>query len=146
VGRRDELLQLAGAAGGLTGEERYRKVIAPQRFGWIQDEVKRGQYEESLVLFERMLGHDARDAEVLFGRGEVHRLRDEAGDAARALADLDAASRLQAAPAVTFRSLGLLHQQRNEAAAATRAFEAYLSRMPDAPDGAMVRAYLAELK
>ena len=82
----------------------------------------------------------------MFGRGEVHRLRDEDGDPARALADLDAASRLQAAPAVTFRSLGLLHRQRNDAAAAALAFEAYLSRLPGAPDAAMVRAYLAELK
>ena len=145
-GRRDELLQLAGAAGGATGEDRYRKVIAPLRFGWILDEVKRGQYEESVVLFTRLLQRDPQDAEVLFGRGEVQRLRDEQGDAARALADLDQASRLPAAPAVTFRSLGLLHKQRNDAAAAAQAFDTYLARMPDAPDAAMVRAYLAELK
>ena len=144
--RRDELLQLAGAAGGLTGEERYRKVIAPLRLGWIQDEVKRGQYEESLVVFNRLLKRDPKDAEILFARGEVHRLRDEQGDGDRALADLEQAAALPAVPALAFRSLGLIHKQRKDAAAATRAFEAYLARMPDAPDAAMVRAYLGELK
>lgn len=145
-GRRDELLELAGTAGGITGEDRYRKAIAPLRFGWLQDEVKRGQYEESLILFDRMLGKDGQDVEVLFSRGEVYRLRDEDGDAPRALADLQRASTLAKAPPETFRSLGLLHKQRNDAPAAVQAFETYLSQAPQAPDAAMIRGHLAELK
>jgi predicted Zn-dependent protease len=146
AGRRDELLQLAGDGGGLVGADRLRNAIAPLRFGWLQDEVKRGQYEESLVLFGRMLQKNPKDAEVLYARGEVLRLRDEAGDGDKALADLEAASRLPDAPALAFRSLGLIHRHRNEAAAAVPAFEAYLAQAPDAPDAAMVRGYLAEMK
>jgi tetratricopeptide (TPR) repeat protein len=128
------------------GADRLRNAIAPLRFGWLQDEVKRGQYEESLVLFGRMLQKNPKDAEVLYARGEVLRLRDEAGDGDKALADLEAASRLPAAPALAFRSLGLIHRQRNEPAAALPAFDAYLAQAPDAPDAAMVRGYLAEMK
>jgi predicted Zn-dependent protease len=146
AGRRDELLQLAGDAGGVTGADRFHAAIAPLRFGWLQDEVKRGQYEESLVLFGRMLEKNPQDAEVLYARGEVLRLRDEAGDGDKALADLEAASRLPAAPALAFRSLGLIHRQRNEPAAALPAFETYLAQAPDAPDADMVRGYLAEMK
>lgn len=146
AGRRDELLQLAGDAGGDLGLERYRKVIAPLRFGWLQDEVKRGQYEESLILFGRMLGKDPQDAEVLYARGEVFRLRDEGGDVEKALVDLAAASRLPKPPAEAFRSLGLVHKQRNDKPAAARAFEAYLAQAPQAPDAALVRSYLAELQ
>jgi predicted Zn-dependent protease len=146
AGRRDELLQLAGDGGGLVGADRLRNAIAPLRFGWLQDEVKRGQYEESLVLFGRMLQKNPKDAEVLYARGEVLRLRDEAGDGDKALADLEAASRLPDAPALAFRSLGLIHRHRNEATAAVPAFEAYLAQAPDAPDAAMVRGYLAEMK
>jgi beta-barrel assembly-enhancing protease len=146
AGRRDELLQLAGDAGGITGADSYRKVIAPLRLGWLQDEVKRGQYEESLVLFDRMLKKDAKDVEVLFARGEVYRLRDDAGDLPRALADLEVASRLPRAPAETFRGLGLVHKQRNDRAAAAQAFETYLAQAPQAADAAMVRGYVAELK
>jgi beta-barrel assembly-enhancing protease len=146
AGRRDELLALAGAAGGDKGEDRYRKAIAPLRLGWLRDEIKRGQYEESLVLFERMLQREPKDAEALYARGEVYRLREDAGDGERALADLDSASRLPQAPAESFRSLGLLHRQRNENGAALMAFQSYLAQAPQAPDAAMVRAYLTELK
>jgi hypothetical protein len=132
AGRRDELLQLAGTAGGITGEDRYRQAIAPLRFGWLQDEIKRGQFEESLVLFDRMLKKDAKDVEVLYARGEIYRLRDDGG--------------VLKAPPETFRSLGLIHQQRRDKAAATRAFENYLAQAPQAPDAAMVRSYLTELK
>jgi len=146
AGRRDELLQLAGTAGGITGEDRYRQAIAPLRFGWLQDEIKRGQFEESLVLFDRMLKKDPKDVEVLYARGEIYRLRDDGGDADRALADLNVASGILKAPPETFRSLGLIHQQRRDRAAAARAFENYLAQAPKAPDAAMVRSYLTELK
>jgi predicted Zn-dependent protease len=146
AGRRDELLALAGNDGGDKGEARYRKAIAPMRLGWLHDEIKRGQYEESLVLFERMVGHDADDAEALYARGEIYRLRGDRGDAERALADLDRASRLRKPPAEAFRSLGLLHQQRNETVAAAQAFQSYLAQAPQAADAAMVRSYLTDLK
>jgi predicted Zn-dependent protease len=146
AGRRDELLELAGSGGGDRGEARYRKAIAPLRLGWLQDEVKRGQYEESLILFDRMVARDAKDAEALYARGEVYRLREEGGDAERALADLDRASRLATAPAEAFRSLGLLHKQRNDPVAAAKAFQSYIAMAPQAGDAAMVRSYLTELK
>lgn len=146
AGRRDELLQLAGDAGGELGAERLRKVIAPLRPGWLQDEVKRGQYEESLILFGRMLKKDPQDAEVLQARGEVFRRRDEPGDADKALADLQRASRLPGAPAETFRSLGLVHRQRNDPAAAAQALETYLAKAPQAPDAGLLRSYLEEMK
>ena len=137
---------MAGDAGGNLGADSYRKAIAPLRFGWLQDEVKRGQYEESLVLFDRMLKKDARDADVLFSRGEVYRLRDDGGDVEKALADLDGAGRLAKAPAETFRSLGLLHRQRNDRGAAVKAFETYLAQAPQAPDADLLRGYLAEMQ
>jgi len=144
--RRDELLQLAGTAGGDVGADRYRKAIAPLRLGWLQDEVKRGQYEESLVLFDRMLKKDPKDVEVLFARGEVYRLRDDGGDSDRALADLGRATGMEKAPPETFRSLGLVQQQRQDKAGAVQSFQAYLDKSPQAADAAMVRGYLAELQ
>jgi len=146
AGRRDELLQMAGDRGGDTGAQRFRQAIAPLRFGWIQDEVKRGQYEESLLLFDRLLQRDAQDAEALYARGEVYRRRDDGGDLERALADLHQATEAKAPPAEAFRSLGLVHKQRNDSAGALKAFEHYLAQAPDAPDASLVRSYLTELK
>jgi tetratricopeptide (TPR) repeat protein len=139
-------MELAGTAGGVTGEERYRAVIAPFRLGWLQDEVKRGQYEESLVLFDRLVADDPHDADVLFARGEVRRLRGDGTDGERALVDLGAAAQMPAARADVFRSLGLLYRQRNDPAAAQQAFQRYLAQAPQAPDAPMVRSYLTEWK
>ena len=69
--RRDDLLALAGDRGGRLGESEFRKAIAPLRFQWIRDEIRRGQSEESLVLFDRLLARDKDDVEVLYARGEV---------------------------------------------------------------------------
>lgn len=143
--RRNELKKLAGGQGGDQGVDRYRKAIGPLRFGWMQDEIRRGQYEESLLLFDRMLARDGTDAELLFARGETYRQRDEADDANRALADLRAATASQAPPALAFRSLGLVHKQRNEPAAAAQAFRQYLALAPQAGDAGLVRSYIAEL-
>ena len=144
--RRDELLRLAGDLQGNKGEESFRKAIAPLRFGWIEDEIKRGQYEESLILFDRMVRDDPKDAEARYARGEIYRLRDEAGDSDRAIAELDAASRLPGARPEAFRSLGLAYQQRRDAIEAAKAFQSYLAQAPQAPDAAMVRSYLTDLK
>ena len=144
--RRDDLLKLAGESGGNTNAAQYQRVIAPLRLGWLQDEVKRGQYEESLVLFDRLLGRKSDDAEILYARGEVYRLRGEKQDLDRSVEDLVRATAAREASADAYRSLGLAEKQRSNAPAAVAAFEKYLSLAPDAPDGGMIKAYLSELK
>jgi predicted Zn-dependent protease len=144
--RRDDLLELAGDAGGATAAAEYQKAIAPLRYGWLQDEVKRGQYEESLVLFDRLLTGKPSDAEVLYARGEVYRLRGDKDDLPRSLDDLARATAVETPPVEAFRSLGLVHKQRSDAPAAVQAFEKYLALSPDAPDAGLLKAYLSELK
>lgn len=144
--RRDELLTLAGEGAGTTGESEFRKVVAPLRFGWLQDEVKRGQYEESLVLFDRLLKHKPDDEQLLYARGEVYRLRGEEKDLPLAMDDLQRATRALKAPAESFRALGLVQQRRADIPAAAQAFERYLAIAPDAPDAPLIKAYLGEMK
>ncbi|MBC5766572.1 M48 family metallopeptidase [Ramlibacter albus] len=144
--RRDDLLKLAGEKGGSLNAAEYRKAIAPLRFDWIGDEIKRGQYEESLILFDRMLARDKEDVEVLYARGEVYRLREEKDDMAKALDDLTRATMVIKAPAEAFRSLGLVHKARSDKASAVPAFEKYLEMTPDAPDASLIKTYIAEMK
>jgi len=144
--RRDELIKLAGESGGSLGTGEYQKVIASLRFGWMEDEIQRGQYEESLVLFDRLLHRNPADAEALYARGEVYRLREEKDDLARSFDDLQRAATLHKAPAQTWRSLGLVHKTRAEAPPAVQCFEKYLALAPEAPDAGLIRSYVAELK
>lgn len=144
--RRDELIRLAGDAGGYTGAEELRRAIAPHRLEWLKDEVRRGQYEESLVLFGRMLTKEPADAQVLFARGEAYRLRGQQGDLDLALADLSRAAAIEGAPAEAFRGLGLVHRRRSDAAAANAAFDKYLAIAPESPDAPLIKTYLTESK
>lgn len=144
--RRDALLALAGEDGGQVGEADFQRAIAPWRLDWLLDEVRRGQYEESLILFDRLLTRSPTDAQVRFARGEVRRLRAGPDDLAQAVEDLSAAALHDSAPALTFRSLGLAHRQRQEQPAAALAFERYLARAPDATDAALIRHSILELK
>lgn len=144
--RRDALLRLAGDAGGKLGWEEFERVTAPHRFEWLQEELRRGQFDESLELFGRKLKLQADDPRWLYGRGEALRLRAKDEDQPAALADLQRGAGLLKAPPELFRSLGLLHRKRDEAAAAHAAFEKYLALAPDAGDAGLIKTYLTEVK
>jgi predicted Zn-dependent protease len=145
--RRDELLRLAGAGGGKIGAQEYRLAIAPHRMGWLQDEIRRGQYEESLVLFERMLRDAPDDAQALYARAEVYRQRARGTDLQNSLDDLVRLTALEQPPAEAWRALGLVHRQNPASGeAAAQAFEKYLVAAPEAPDAGLIKTYISQLK
>ena len=144
--RRDDLLKLAGEVPGVLAAGEFQAIVTPHRLGWLEDEMRRGQYEESLVLFDRMLASQPQDAQVLYARGEVLRLRAGKNDLERSLGDLLQATALQPAPAEAFRALGLVHRQRSDAASAVQAFDKYLALWPEAPDAGLIKTFISELK
>lgn len=144
--RRDELLRLAGGTGGSLGTEAFQHVIAPHRLDWLKDEIRRGQYEESLVLFGRLLKSNPHDPQVLFARGEAYRLRDGEGDLVLSIQDLARATAAEDAPADAYRALGLAHQRRSDVSSASAAFEKYLALSPASADASLIKAYLTENK
>lgn len=143
--RRDALLQIAGT-GGKLGADELERVVAPHRMEWLQEEIRRGQYEESLELFNRKLQLRADDPHFLFARGEIRRLRNKDEDLQPALADLRQGAAIIKAPPELFRSLGLLHKRREEAALAADAFDKYLALSPEAGDAGLIKTYLKELR
>jgi predicted Zn-dependent protease len=125
----------ARSSGGRVGAETYRQVLAPHRTTFLRDEILRARYGESLVLLERM----PQDAEVLFFKGEIHRMR-ENFDAA--IGAYRAAEVLEGAPAELYRSLGLVLRRTGAHAESGKAFARYLELKPQAPDAELVRTYL----
>ena len=135
-------------AGGTSGEEAWLRGVAPFLRPWLNDEIKRGQHEESLAFLTRALARPAGKAEYLFARGEVYRLRARASDFDQqsALEDFRAAIAAGNEPPETYRSLGMIYRARKESAAAQASFARYLELAPKAPDAAMVRNYIEELR
>jgi predicted Zn-dependent protease len=144
--RRQTLEREAAGGSGDVGTEAYRQRLAPLRFELLEDEVKRGRYDESLVLMNRLIEREPAHAELLYFRGEVRRLRNADGDAAAALADFEAAVATGSPPAVTWRSMGHLYLARRQADAARAAWERYLAAAPDAADAPLIRQTLEQLK
>lgn len=144
--RQANLEKIAQAlAGGRTGQDTHGRLVAPFLDEWLQDEVKRGQYAESLVLLSRHLANGVAPELVTFYRGEVHRLRGENGDLDLALADYRSAAGGGKPPPRAFRGIGLILRQRGERQAAAEALRRYLDLAPDAPDAAFIKTYIEEL-
>jgi predicted Zn-dependent protease len=146
VERQETLKRLAETTpGGATNEEAWREKTRPFMLGWLKDETKRGQHEESIALLTRMIAHSPERAEYFFARGEVYRLRGNANDPDAALADYQAAVSCGGEPPETYRGLGAIYRQRHQAAAAHENFQRYLESAPQAPDAAMIKSYMEEL-
>ncbi len=143
--RRDTLVKLALLnPGGATHEEAWLQKTRPFRKEWLQDELKRGQRDESFALFTRMIARFPAHAEVRYARGEMHRLRGAEGDLDAALADFGAAVSIGDEPPETHRGLGMIQRLRKDAQAAKSSFERYLQLAPNAADSAMIKTYLED--
>lgn len=148
--REKTLAQLAeagsadGSAGHL-GEEAFAQQLEPFLVALLDDELKRGQYGETLALLDRRVQRTPQRPELYTFRAETRRLRDAEGDADAALADLDRAGALGNEPAQAHRTRGYILQRRPEQAEAARAaFARYVELVPQAPDAALIRSYLSE--
>ncbi len=144
--RKDMLRRLAEAApGGASNTEAWRKHVAPFLQEWLNEEVKRGQHEESIALLTRKIAADPKDAVFLHARAEVYRLRAGESDLQAALSDYQAAAALGSEPAETHRGMAMIYRKREDRPAARASFQRYLEKAPAAPDAAMVKTYMENL-
>lgn len=143
--RRDDLLQLAGGRGGETREQAYAGMIAAHRASWLQDELRRGQYAETLALCDRLLQRQPDDLQARFTRALARQQRNQPDDATAALDDLQQVTAHADAPPQAHRALGLLHRQQGQSGPARQALQRFLELAPDAPDAALIRSHLEQL-
>lgn len=143
--RHATLEALTRDATGALGEEDYLRHLAPVLPMLIEDELKRGQYDESIVLFARRSQGRPERGDFRYALGEARRLRGQEGDLAAAEQNLRAALSLEQPPPATHRSLGLLLRQLDRRTEAQEAFRRYLQAAPAAADAAMIQSYLNDL-
>jgi tetratricopeptide (TPR) repeat protein len=144
--RQAALVALAGDNGGFVGDAEYQARVEPFMADLLDDELKRAQYDESIVLFGRLAAARPTRGDLRFARGEAYRLRAQEGDQERAIQDLQQALSLNQPPPAAHRALGLLHRQQGRREEAMEAFRSYLDRAPKAPDAALIRSFLDEAK
>jgi predicted Zn-dependent protease len=145
--RQGELERLAESqSGGETGQARYLERLEPLLWGLCEDEIKRAQYDESIVLFTRLSEQRAQRGDLRWFRGEARRLRAQGDDVALALADFETALTLDKPPPQAHRSIAFVQRDRGRKAEAAAAFNKYLEAAPGAADAGLVQSYLSDLQ
>ena len=122
----------------------YRRAIAPHRRAWLEDELKRRKFGESLALLNRLARTDPEDGEACHFLGEAYRLRGAEGDGPRAQKAYEDAAMRPGAPPETHRALGNLHRRARRLPEMREAYRRYLQARPDAEDADLIRSYLTE--
>ncbi|MDP1692434.1 MAG: M48 family metallopeptidase [Burkholderiaceae bacterium] len=140
------LEQMAADKSGFVGESEYQAIVEPMLWDLCEDELKRAQYDESIVLLDRHCEKRPRRGDLRWFRGEARRLRAQGDDIERAVADFNAALTLDKPPAQAHRSLGFIQREQGRKEDAAASFSRYLEALPAAPDAGLVQSYLSELK
>lgn len=141
--RRQTLLELARTMpGGEKRESAWRERLRPHLLDWVGEEIRRGQHEESLALFTRLIAGAPTQAAFPYARAEVLRLRGRGNDFDAALADYHDAIRIGSEPVETHRGAGLIYRARQQSVEARACFERYLDLAPGAPDALLIRNYM----
>lgn len=145
--RKEKLEQYAALLNtqGSNNQQEWLERTAPFLHDWLVDEIKRGSYAESLVLFERLSGRQVKQAEYLWAKAEILRLRNQDKDADLALTQYQAAIAAGNEPAETHRGMGLIWRQKGNKDQAKLCFEQYLQSAPEAGDALMIKSYIEDL-
>jgi predicted Zn-dependent protease len=143
--RQAALEQLGAGSAGFVGEAEYQAGIEPLMWNLLEDELQRAEYEQTLVLLDRLVAKRPGRGDVRYFRGEARRLRADDGDLAHAQTDFTAALATDKPPPPAHRSLGLLYRQQGREEDARAQFQRYLDVASGAPDASLVRSYLDEL-
>jgi len=127
------------------GAEAFRAATASLRAGWLDQELNRGQFDESVSLFQRLIKNEPAAGELQFYLAEAYRRRNGKDDNANALSAYRAAIAGMNAPVAARRGLGLVALKSGQKTVAREAFQQYLALVPDASDRATIEYYLTTL-
>jgi predicted Zn-dependent protease len=144
--RQETLARLAGSGAGVTREEQLARHLDPLIRDFLDDELNRAEYDQSILLFDRMVRRSPQRPDLLYYRAESHRLRGQPGDPESAFSDLQAAAAMPAPPAEVHRALGYVYLARGDRAMARASFASYLEAKPGAVDEGIIRNKLKELE
>ncbi len=123
------------------GRARYLSAIAPIRTMLLDDQVKLNDPGASQTIVET-LAIDGWNGLLRFHEAEVWRLRNRAGDDARAAQGYAAAVLYADAPPDAWRWHGVMLQKAGRIAEAKAAYTRYLAMAPNAPDAPFIRQLL----
>ena len=125
------------------GQARYLKAVGHLRPMLLDDQVKLNDPGASQYIVET-LAQDGWTGLLRYHEGEIWRLRNRAGDDARAALGYAAAVQYPDAPADAWRWHGIMLQKAGRVPEARNAYGHYLAMAPNAPDAPFIRQQLQQ--
>jgi predicted Zn-dependent protease len=129
-------------AGGFTGEAELRAATLPFRGAWLRDELRSRDFARFQALLDQLKASNANLGELRYFQAELYRLRAAAGDEQRAIDAYRGALVEIGAPPDVHRGLGDVYRRLGDVPQARAAYADYLRLSPEAPERAMIEAYL----
>ena len=124
-------------------QARYLNAVGHLRPMLLDDQVKLNDPGASQYIIET-LARDGWNGLLRFHEGEIWRLRNRAGDDARAALGYAAAVQYPDAPADAWRWHGIMLQKAGRIPEARNAYGRYLAMAPNAPDAPFIRQQLQQ--
>jgi beta-barrel assembly-enhancing protease len=119
------------------GEDRFREIMRPWRAQFMSDQVKLNDFGATGYLIDNLMG-SGWDGELTYFKGEIFRLRGEAGDMDQAITHYQKATGFPDALPETHRGLGYALLKQGKTDAGKAALQQYLILKPTAVDRAMI--------
>ena len=126
-------------------QDQYLAQIRPFRTEWLKNELRKRDFAASQVVLDYLFKTADYPGELHFFQGELYRMRAQEGDIQKAIVSYQKSLTYDEFPTAAHRSLGLLLWKTQKFEDARVSFTNYLEVNPDAPDAAMIKAYLEEL-
>jgi predicted Zn-dependent protease len=130
----------------VTNEAAFHGQTQPFLDRWLEDELNRGEPEESVAMLERLVAANPSSGPLSYYLGEAYRRRNAIGDVDRASNAYKTAIATSDRPAAAYRGLGLLAMKGGDKQSARDSFTQYLAAAPAADDRAMIQYYLSQLQ
>lgn len=106
------------------------------------DQLQQHNFGRTEFILNHLDENPNLSAQVLFFKGELHRMRSATGDLAKAIDFYQQATLFDNAPPEAYRGLGFMQMKAGDRDAAKAAFEKYLALVPDAQDKSMIEFYV----
>ena len=126
-----------GPSTDISSREVYTRAIAPIWQMMIDDQIKLNDFGGTEFLLKEIANLEWPPA-LLVARGDLYRLRGNAGDYERAISFYREAIALPESPDLAYRGLGLALAKTGQIPDAQAALSEFLKRRPDAPDKSML--------
>jgi len=128
------------------GKKEYLKALKPIISSLITNEVKQGEFESSLLLFDKLIKDDFYLTYVYFARGELYRTKKDHINFDKAIENYKISEKYNAAEVQNlYKSIGLTYIKMGNKNNAKESFNKYITLHPDAKDINFIKAFMEKL-